>query len=519
MSPSASSVEARPAAPNAPSLRQRLGLLFGPLLFGIMLLLPSPAGMQLDAWRTAAVGTLIAIWWVTEAIPIPATALLPLALFPLLGIGSLEDVAGPYANPLIFLFMGGFMLALAVQRWGLHRRVALLIIRQIGTAPGRLVAGFMIATAVLSAWVSNTATVMMMLPIGISIVELLERREAPADGSGARLGGSPWRTNFGTCLMLGIAYAASVGGLATLVGTPPNALFAGFMLETYGAEIGFGEWMLVGVPLVLLSLPLVWLTLTRLTYPLGEGAATGGEEVIDRELLRLGRFSRPELLVAIIFSLTALAWIFRPLLQRGLGLPGLSDPGIAILAALALFVIPVNVSRGEFLLDWESAKKLPWGVLVLFGGGLSLAAAIQRSGLAEWIALSLAWLADWPTVLLLLGVTATIVFLTELTSNTATAAAFLPVLGALALGIGENPLLLVVPAALAASCAFMMPVATPPNAIVYGSGLVTVQQLARAGLLLNLLFIGIITLLAYTLLGLVFGVEPGIVPAWARPPA
>jgi solute carrier family 13 (sodium-dependent dicarboxylate transporter), member 2/3/5 len=357
-------------------------------------------------------------------------------------------------------------------------------------------------------WISNTATAVMMLPIGISVIELVRRRiepdEAVASADGA---------NFSVALMLGIAYACSIGGLATLIGTPPNALLAGFLAETYGIQIGFGQWMLIGLPVTLVALPLVWGILTRGIYPVRVKSVPGGREMIAAEIERLGAPSRGEVMVGVVFGLTALAWIVRPLLESIL--PGLSDAGIAIGAAILLFLLPVDLRRGEFLLDWEWARRIPWDVLILFGGGLSLAAAITRTGLAAWIGGAMGGLEGLPVLGIVLAVVAAIVFMTELTSNTASAAAFLPVLAALAIGIGENPLLLTVPAALAASCAFMLPVATPPNAIVYGSGFVTIPQMARAGIALNFLFIFLVTLLAYALVLFAFGVEAGVVPPWA----
>ncbi|MFW5947313.1 MAG: SLC13 family permease [Gemmatimonadota bacterium] len=517
--------------------RRIAGLLGGPGLFAALLLVPPPAGMSDAAWHTAAVGLLMAVWWVTEALPIPATALLPLALFPLLDVGPIGDAAAPYAHPIIFLFMGGFMIARAMERWGLHHRIALGVVAAVGTRPHRIVLGFMTATAFLSLWVSNTATAVMMMPIGLSVIGLV----APPPGTGpdattpsrdraaahhvagtpafpAATGSTPddlpGQLNFGTALMLGIAYAASIGGLGTLIGTPPNALLAGFLQTTYDFEIGFARWMLVGVPLAATALPLVWLYLTRAAFPIRIREIPGGRAMIRRQLAELGPVSAGEWRVGLVFAATALAWITRPLLDDIV--PGLSDAGIAMLAALALFLIPVDRRAGTFTLDWESVRGLPWGVLILFGGGLSLAAAVTATGLAEWIGNALATLDTWPTVLLVAGVTTVIVFLTELTSNTATAAAFLPILGPLAVALGENPLLLAVPAALGASCAFMMPVATPPNAIVYGSGYVTIPRMARAGLALNLLFILLITALAYTVLLAALGVHPGVVPAWAN---
>ncbi|MBR9989215.1 MAG: DASS family sodium-coupled anion symporter [Gemmatimonadetes bacterium] len=482
--------------------RQRIGLFAGPVLLVALLLLAPPAGMSLPAWRTAAVGIFMACWWISEAIPIPATALTPLLLFPLLGILPIGPTAAPYANPIIFLFLGGFVIALAMERHNLHRRIALRVVRAVGVHPPVLILGFMLATAFMSMWVSNTATVVMMLPIGLSVVRLVD----PEVGDG------PMEINFAIALMLGIAYAASIGGLATLIGTPPNALLAAFMRETYDVEIGFAQWMLIGLPLVIVALPVTWVVLTRLVFPIRIREIPGGAEAIRREYEKLGPVSRAERSVAVIFVVTALLWITRPLLDPYL--PGLSDTSIAIAAALATFIVPVSLRHGEFLMDWETAERLPWGVLLLFGGGLALAGAITTTGLAGWIGEQMTALQSWPLLLTIMLVTAIIIFLTELTSNTATAAAFLPLVASLALGIGENPFVLLVPAALAASCAFMLPVATPPNAIVYGSGHVTVPQMARAGIWLNLLFIALISLTVYTLVLLAFGVEIGSVPDW-----
>ncbi|CAN5855755.1 DASS family sodium-coupled anion symporter [soil metagenome] len=471
-----------------------------------MLLLPEPAGMSTAAWHTAAAGVLMAIWWVSEALPIAATALIPLALFPLLGILPMRATAAPYANPLIFLFLGGFVIALAMQRWDLHRRIALLVVKAVGTKPHSLVLGMMLASAFVSMWVSNTATAVMMLPIGLSVIQLVR----PASDYGT---GRPVDFNFAVCVMLGIAYACSIGGLATLIGTPPNALLAGFMLETYGVEIGFAQWMSVGLPLVVVTLPLTWLMLTRVSFPIRIREIPGGKQAILAEYRKLGPMSRAETWVAAVFVTAAVLWIVRPLIERYI--PGLTDTGIAIAAAIVLFAIPLDRRMTTFVMDWPAVEKLPWGVLLLFGGGLALADAVTASGLAEWIATAIAVVGSMPTIVLIITVTLVVIFLTELTSNTATAAAFLPLIASLAIGLGENPFLLVVPAAIAASCAFMMPVATPPNAIVYGSGYVTIPQMVRAGWMLNVMFAMGITLLMYTVVSLVFGIEPGVVPAWA----
>lgn len=477
------------------TLRPRIGLIAGPLLFIAMLLLPEPQGMSAEAWRVSAVAALMVVWWISEALPIPATALLPIILFPVLGVTDIAGATTPFANPLIYLFLGGFVIALGMERSGLHRRIALNIIRRVGTRPTAIVAGFMLAAAFLSMWVSNTATAMMMLPIALSIIALVEN-----DGSGTERGG-----NFALLLLLALAYACNIGGLATLIGTPPNALLAAFLLDNHGVEIGFAQWMLVGLPLVLLALPLVYLLLTRLLFPLRVQQLPGGEALIRRELEHSGKMSRAEKQVAVIFALTAALWITRPLLEAGL--PGLSDTGIAIFGALLLFAIPVDWRRWRFVLHWRDTTRLPWEVLILFGGGLSLAAGIGDSGLAEWIGAMFRQLDGVSTIVLIVLVTTAVIFLTEVTSNTATAAAFLPILASVAVGMGLDPIVLAAPAAVAASCAFMLPVATPPNAIVYGSGRISIPQMARAGLAVNIAMIIVISCLMYLLLAWVFAAD------------
>lgn len=523
-----------PLDDDAFSLRARIGRVAGPLLFLALLLLPPPEGLSLPGWRAAAVGVLMAVWWMTEAVPIPATALIPLVTFPALGVAEIDGAAAPYANPLIFLFMGGFLLALAMQRWSLHRRVALGIVRRMGTRPPGLVGGVMTATAVISMWVSNTATAVMMLPIGLSLVELARRggaggeggADSSPDGAGTGAGsgdvGSPSsddpeeQRRFAGAMLLGVAYAASLGGFATLIGTPPNALFAGFMRETYGVEVGFGRFMLVGVPMMLVTLPLCWLLLVRVVFPLRARELPGGAALIERELRALGPVSRPEWTVMAVFGAAAVLWIASPWLGRWLPDGALSDAGVGIGAALLLFLTPAGGGRRTFVLTWEEGKKIPWDVLLLFGGGLSLADALTKTGLAKWIGTRLEGFGALPTPVLVLVVAAVIVALSEVASNTATAAAFLPVAGSLALGIGENPVLLALPAALAASCGFMLPVATPPNAIAYGTGHVSVRQMARAGWWLDLICILAVLAVTYTAVLWAFDVQPGVVPGWAR---
>ncbi|MFK7849281.1 MAG: DASS family sodium-coupled anion symporter [Rhodothermales bacterium] len=484
-----------------------IGFIAGLVLFGFFLLLPAPEGLSVEAWRTAAITVLISIWWMTEPIPIPITSLLPIILFPLLGVGNVSLNASAYAHPMIFLFMGGFMIALAMQRWNLHRRIALKMVRQIGTQPRSIIAGFMISTAILSCWISNTAATLMMLPVALSVVELVP------DEKDLKTGISHGQ-RFTTALLLGLAYSASIGGLGTLIGTPTNTFLVAFLNEQYGFEISFVQWLMIGIPFVIFSLPLAFLVLTRVAFPVNLPELPGGKQLIESEIVKMGRISRPEVIVATVFVLTALLWISRPYLQAWL--PGLSDTGIALLGATVLFAIPIDLKKGQFIMNWEWALKLPWGVLLLFGGGLSLAAAISRTGLAAWVGGVLGAVSNWPLIILIALAVMLIIFMTELASNTATAAAFLPILASVAaVALGENPLLLVVPATLAASCAFMLPAATPPNAIVYGSEKLTIQQMARGGLLLNLLFVLLVTIAVYALVIPVLGITFGEVPAWA----
>lgn len=482
------------------SYTRDFGLVVGLLVFVVILLSPAPEGLSDAAWKTAAVTLLMGIWWISEAIPISATALLPIVLFPVLGITSISESTSPYANPLIFLFMGGFILAIAMQKWQLHKRVAIGIVSLVGVNPSSIIIGFIIASAFLSMWVSNTATAIMMLPIAISILDLLNKKK----------GGE--KINFEIVLILSIAYACNIGGMGTLIGTPPNALLAAFLNENYGIEISFLQWMMVGVPSMLISLPIVYFILSKVVYPVKIETLPGGKEIIEAQVKELTKMSSQEKKVATVFVVAAFSWIFRPILVNIL--PGLSDAGIAIAASVALFLIPSK--KGGGLLVWSDTVKLPWGVLVLFGGGLSMAAAISSTGLATWIGSGIGGLNTWPIVLIIFIVVGLMVFLTEMTSNTASTAAFLPILASVAIGLGENPLLLAIPAVFGASCAFMLPVATPPNAIVYGSGKITIPEMSRAGLWLNLVFIVMLSIASLTLFSWIFGIELGEIPAWAN---
>lgn len=489
--------------------RQVAGWIIGPALLLLTFAVPAPEGLSELGWRTAGVAALMAVWWICEPIPIPATSLLPMALFPLLGVVEIRGAAAPYAHPIIYLFFGGFLLALAMERWGLHRRIALGLIGFMGTKPTRIVAGFMIASAFLSMWVSNTATALMMLPIALSVIALLEAQAKDETGR-------DHARTFSLVLLLSVAYSATIGGLGTLIGTPPNALLAAFLNQNYGLRIGFAEWMLIGVPVVLVGIPLAWMLMTRVIFHVEGMEIAGAREVIASERAKLGPFSKQERAVAIIFSFTALGWITQPFLVQLF--PLITDTGIALLGGLALFLAPVNIRRGEFLMNWETAKKAPWDVFLLFGGGLSLASAIEMHGVASWLGTMFDGAGAIPIILLVAAVCALILMLTELTSNTATAATFLPVIAAVAITIGENPLLLLIPAAMAANCAFMLPVGTPPNAIVFGSGRISLPQMAKAGWWLNVSFVLLIVAMVYVLGPVIFGIEHGVLPDWASQP-
>jgi len=494
--------------------RQKVGLFLGPLLFLLMLLLPTPSGMEPAAQRMAAVALLMATWWMCESIPIPATSLLPIPLFPLLGITSTKSATAPYASHLIFLFMGGFIIALAMQRWNLHRRIAMNIVKAVGFSPSRLIFGFMMATAVLSAFVSNTATAVMMMPIGLAIINHVIE-EGKKEGLDKEIDFSPEKFAFGLNLMLGIAYAASIGGVATLIGTHPNTVLAGYLQKTYGYEITLASWLKVGVPLVAVMLPICWLWLTRVANPMKLKKVPGGREMINAELKAMGSMSAGERWTGLVFALTALAWIFRK--QLGflfLDPKMVTDAAIGMTGALLLFLIPINMKKNEFVMDWHWASKMPWGVLILFGGGLAMAQGFKTTKLAAWIGGQVSLLENAPIFVLIIAVTTLIIFLTELTSNTATAAMVMPILSAVAVGLGQNPLLLVVPAAIAASCAFMLPVATPPNAIVFGSGYVTIPQMCRSGFGLNVIGVIVTTVLTYVLVIPVFDVVIDTLPSW-----
>lgn len=478
------------------TLPKKIGALLGISFLLLTIFLPAPENMSTAAWHTTGVALLLASWWSTEVLPIPVTSLLPILLFPALGIMSIEESTTPYAAPTIFLLLGGFIIATGLSRWNLHRRLALNILVRVGDSPSALIAGFMGATALISMWISNTASTIMMIPIAMSLASEIIKDEAHK------------QQGFLLCLILGIAYSASIGGLGTIIGTPPNLFVVSFMKQTYGIEISFVEWMLFGIPVVIVMVYVAWWVLTKWAYPFDLRDVPIAKHLIADELKSMGAMTPPEKRVTFVFALVAIAWIVRvPIQQNFEILLWLNDAMIAIGGAVLMFMIPSGHAKekGTALLDWESANKLPWGVLILFGGGLSLAAAIKSTGLGLWVGSGLSGFADLDLIFLILGLVTLVIFLTELTSNTATTATLLPILGALAVISEIDPMVLFVPTALAASCAFMLPVATAPNAVVYATGNVTISQMANAGFKLNLIAIAIVTILSYLLVPIVFG--------------
>jgi sodium-dependent dicarboxylate transporter 2/3/5 len=464
------------------------------------------------------------VWWVTEAIPLSATSLLPIVLLPMVTEQTVAQATAPYASPIVFLFLGGFLIAIAMEKWNLHRRIALLTLRRVGTEPRRIVLGLMLATGFVSMWVSNTATTLMMLPIGLSVLALVSERARATAGTeaGAADRHRPGHVDpapdenisrFGICLMLAIAWSASMGGLGTLLGSPPNAIMAGYAAKELGQEIGFLDWMLLGTPLAFSFILIGWWLMTRMLYRFDLKEVPGGAEMIEGEIQRLGRFSQGEKMVTIVFASAAFLWVAPGILS---GIPGIGDLGwfgamndtaIAIAAGIAMFILPGR-GRGEMVLNWKDAEEgLPWGVLLLFGGGLSLAGAVASTGLDGWIGTQVSGLGGLPVVLLVAAVVTIVLFLTEVTSNTATAATFIPILGGVALGVGADPMALLIPAAFAATCAFMLPVGTPPNAIVFSTGAVSIREMALGGFVLNLVGIVLITLFCYLLGGPTMGLR------------
>lgn len=487
-----------------------VGLIAGPLLAGIILLLGAPSNMAEgahlpDAWITLALLAVMAVWWVTEALPIPVTSMLPLVVLPLSGISSIAEAATPYMHPIVVLLLGGFIFAKAIESWGLHERIALNVVSRSGGSPAGLIGGFMIAAAVLSMWISNSATSIMMMPIALSVAAAL-----------GAAGQSEQHRGFTIALLLGIAYGCSIGGLGTPVGTPTNLIVMGYMNEQSGRDISFSQWMSLGLPAVLILLPMAWFVLTRWAFKLPKLDSSSARKQVTERLQNLGSITTPERRTLMVFIFIAFLWVFRRQLngiEISLGdntfapLGGLTDHITAIIAVLLCFIIPAGGERGhnKKILSWDAAEKIPWGVLLLFGGGMSLAKAISSTGLSAYIGESLGVLATLPTPVLILIITAAVLTLTEVTSNIATASALMPVLGAVAIETGMPLEMMAAPVALAASCAFMLPMATGPNAVVFATGKVRLSEMARAGVRINLIAVLVITLIASVLAPIALG--------------
>lgn len=471
-------------------MQKIIPLALGPLAFVLLygLVDAQSLGMSKPSLAVLATAVWMATWWISEAVPLAATALLPLLIFPLTGVSDLKTTGAVYAGPIIFLFIGGFMLATAIERWKLHKRIALQTILWVGTGPRALVLGFMLATSLLSMWISNTATSIMMLPIALAIVSEL---------------GAARDSQLGKALMLGIAYSASIGGIATLIGTPTNIIFAGAVQEYFEQEIAFSNWMLFALPTAAVLLLICWWYLVRIAYRLpAKAASSGNVSEIEEQKAALGKMRYEEYIILAVFALVALGWLLRPFLLQPL-LPDLSDTAIVLIGVMLLFMWPARDKGAERVLEWQTAVQIPWGIILLFGGGLSLAGGFKASGLAEWMGGQLQSLESVPLLLMLLLLIAGVNFLTEVTSNIATVSMILPVLVALSSAIGAPPLMLMIGATCAASCAFMLPVATAPNAIAFGSGYLKMGDMVRAGFWMNLISIFIFTLVAYFFSGLV----------------
>jgi sodium-dependent dicarboxylate transporter 2/3/5 len=498
---------------------RRVGLWLGLALFVVMLLFADLKPGEPAVTRMGAVAVLMAVWWITDAIPLAATALLPLVLFPAMGIMSGRDTAPVYVNHIIFLFVGGFIIALSMEKWGLHKRIALWIIRAIGSGPDRLILSFMIASAFLSMWISNTATTIMMVTIGLAIIAEQENTF-----------GRQRTRRLSVGMLLAIAYGASIGGTATIVGTPPNLFFVRILENRFpdADPIGFGQWMLLGLPLSVAFLVIVWLLLTRVFFRAPKDL-TLSSHVIREESRQLGPIRFAEGAVLAVFTLTALLWVFRGDLRLGvatipgwsnlLPFPELIDDGtVAVAMALTLFLIPSRDTvsdQGQRIADLGVFARVPWHIVLLFGGGFALAEGFQQTGLSAWVGERFVGLEDAPPLVSIAAACTTLTFLTEVTSNTATTQIILPILASAGVAMGENPLLLMIPATLSASCAFMLPVATPPNAIIFGSGRITIADMAKVGIVINLIGIVVITTVFYLLGTAVFSIDPGVAPAWA----
>ena len=467
------------------------GLALGPTLFAVVYFLLSQTDLSYKGVVVLALGAWMITWWVTEAAPIPVTALLPMILFPLFTVATAREAAAPYGDSIIFLFMGGFMIALGLEKHNLHQRIALNLIRLTGTSGNGIILGFMLSTALISMWISNTATAVMMLPIASSVTKLLAGEIGAAD--------KPKFEKFATGLMLSIAYAASIGGIATIIGTPPNVVTVGFIKRFYNQDVSFATWMVIGIPLMLTILAACYVTITQILYRNGLKSVEGSAELINAKLKELGTLSKEEKRVLVIFGVTCFFWIFRQNLNSLLGSNILDDTTIAMTGGILMFITPIEIKESKFILEWGDMKNLPWGILLLFGGGLSLAQGMEDAGLVQIIGDQIAKQGNLSTGTLVVVLTGLSMFLTELMSNVALATIFVPVVLGIADGMQINPIILAMPVSFAASCAFMMPISTPPNAILFASGYISVKQMMRAGILVNIFAIILISIFMLTL--------------------
>jgi sodium-dependent dicarboxylate transporter 2/3/5 len=481
---------------------KQLGLILGPLLFTFTLLFFNPEGLSPEGVAVLATTLWVAVWWILEVVPIAVTAMLPIILFPITGAMELSTTTAAFGHKYVFLYIGGFTLAIAIEKWNLHKRIALTVINLIGTSVSRIILGFMVATAFLSMWISNTATTVMMLPIGMAIIlQLKDNPDTKVDENEI----------FGKALMLAIAYSASIGGIATLIGTPPNLIFAGILEDQYNIEMTFSKWIIYGLPISILMLFICWKYLTTMAFKFTQKDFPGGKAEIKRLLKNLGKVSYEEKTVLIVFCVTAFLWITRSFLISKL-IPAIDDTIIAMASATILFILPTKNRKEKKIINWESAVKLPWGILLLFGGGLALAEGFKTSGLAQWIGTQITQFDNLPLFALLFVLVLAVNFLTEITSNLATTAMLLPVIAPIALVLDVHPFTLMVGITIAASCAFMLPVATPPNAIVFGSGYLKIPDMMRTGILMNIISVILITLITYYLLPLLWDFDPNVFP-------
>ena len=480
---------------------KRLGLVLGPLLFFITILFFKPKGLSTEGNAVLATTLWVAIWWVFEVVPIAVTAMLPIILFPITGAMKLSATTAAFGHKYVFLYIGGFIIAIAIEKWNLHKRIALTVINLIGTSVNQIILGFMLATAFLSMWISNTATTVMMLPIGMAIISQLKDNPATEEDENAI---------FGKALMLAIAYSASIGGVATLIGTPPNLIFAGILEEQYNIEMTFSKWIVYGLPISIILLFICWKYLTTIAFKFKQKDFPGGKAEIRRLLNSLGKISYEEKTVLIVFCVTAFLWMTRSFLISKL-VPAIDDTIIAMVSATVLFLLPTK-TKNEKIIDWQSAVKLPWGILLLFGGGLALAAGFTSTGLAEWIGAQITQFEHLPLFALLFVLILAVNFLTEITSNLATTAMLLPIIAPIALVLDVHPFTLMVGITVAASCAFMLPVATPPNAIVFGSGYLKIPDMMKTGIWMNIISIILITIITYYLLPLLWDFDPNVFP-------